>query len=52
MIGRVFHVLNWSSMELDDAIRVLLRDGVIWEIGIEGMTQPQLVSRQALEVAG
>ena len=52
MIGRVFHVLNWRSMELDDAIGKLLRDEVIWEMDIEGMTQPQLVSRKALEVVG
>jgi len=51
-IGRVFHVLNWPSTELVETIGMLLRDNVIWEMDIEGMTQPQLVSRKALEVVG
>ncbi|MCP4544183.1 MAG: hypothetical protein GY832_44290 [Chloroflexi bacterium] len=49
MIGKVFHILKWTSSELDRTIQALLQEGAIQETQIEGINQPQLVSACALE---
>jgi hypothetical protein len=48
MIAKVFHVLKWTSKELDRTIATLLAEGTVWEMGIEGRKDPQLASRRAL----
>jgi hypothetical protein len=44
MIAKVFHVLKWTSRELDRAIAALLGEGAIQEVQLKGVKQPQLVS--------
>jgi hypothetical protein len=43
MIAKVFHVLKWTSRELDRTIGTLLEEGTLREIEIEGVEGPQLV---------
>jgi hypothetical protein len=43
MIAKVFHVLKWTSRELERTIAALLEEGNIREIEIEGVEGPQLV---------
>jgi hypothetical protein len=47
MIGKVFHVLKWTSRELDRTIAALLEEGAIQEVDIEGLDGPRLVSTRA-----
>jgi hypothetical protein len=43
MIAKVFHVLKWTSRELERTIAALLEEGTIREIEIEGIEGPRLV---------
>ena len=49
MIGKVFHVLKWTSKELERTIEALLEQGSVREMKVEGIRDPQLVSVRALE---
>ena len=44
MIGKVFHVLKWTPVELERAIATLLEEGTVREMRVEGLNHPQLVS--------
>ena len=44
MVAKVFHVLKWTSKELERTIGALLAEGTVREIGIEGVESLQLVS--------
>ena len=48
-IGQVFHVLKWTPAELERTIAVLLQEGVVREMQVEGLKLLQLVSTRALE---
>ena len=48
MIAKVFHVLKWTSRELDRTLVALLEEDVIREIEVEGQEKPQLASTRAL----
>jgi hypothetical protein len=48
MIAKVFHVLKWTSRELEWTIKALLREDVVHEIKVDGLEKPQLVSTRAL----
>jgi hypothetical protein len=48
MIAKVFHVLKWTSKELQRAIAALVERGTVREIEIEGLEEPQLVSTRDL----
>jgi hypothetical protein len=48
MIAKVFHVLKWTSRELDRTIAALLEENVVRQIEVEWLEKPQLVSRRAL----
>jgi hypothetical protein len=48
MIAKVFHVLKWTSRELDRILVALLEEDVIREIEVEGLGNAQLVSARAL----
>ena len=49
MIAKVFHVLKWTSRELDRTIAALLEQRAVNEMEIEGIQGTQLVSAHALE---
>jgi hypothetical protein len=49
MIAKIFHVLKWTSTELDRTIQALVQSGAVREMHVEGIKQPQLVSTRALE---
>ena len=49
MIGKVFHVLKWTSRELERAIATLLEEGTVREAQIRGAKQPQLVPAAFLD---
>ena len=49
MIAKVFHVLKWTSRELDRTIAALLEQRTVNEMEIEGIQGKQLVSAHALE---
>jgi hypothetical protein len=49
MIAKVFHILKWTSKELDRTIATLLEKGTVREIAIEGVEGPQLVSAHILK---
>ena len=49
MIAKVFHVLKWTSRELEWTIEALLEQGSVREMKVEGIRGPQLVSVRALE---
>jgi hypothetical protein len=51
MITKVFHVLKWTSRELDRTIAALLEEGTVREIGIEGIEGPQLVLSRLITTA-
>jgi len=51
MIARVFHVLGWTSSELEKTIDALLNEGLVQEMAVSGLRHPQLVSTRALEQA-
>ena len=48
MIAKAFHVLKWTPKELGHTIAVLLEEGAIRELGLEGAKNPQLVSSRPL----
>jgi hypothetical protein len=49
MIGKIFHVLRWTSRELERTIATLLEEGAIQEVQVKGVRQPQPVSAAFLE---
>jgi hypothetical protein len=49
MIAKVFHVLKWTSRELERTIETLLEEGTIQEVQVEGMKQLQLVPTAFLD---
>ena len=49
MIGKIFHVLKWTSTELDRTIAMLLEEGAVQEVQVKGLERLQLVSARALE---
>lgn len=49
MIGRVFHILNWTSEDLARTIATLLQKGTVQEVSVKGLERPQLVSTRALD---
>jgi len=49
MIAKVFHVLKWTSRELERSIEALLEQGSVREMKVDGIRGPQLVSVRALE---
>jgi hypothetical protein len=49
MIAKVFHVLKWTSRELDRTIAALLEEGKIQEVQVKGMKQLQLVPTTFLD---
>ncbi len=49
MIGKVFHVLKWTSAELERTIDALLQENVVQELQIKGSQRPQLVSTRFLD---
>jgi hypothetical protein len=49
MVAKVFHVLKWTSSDLNRAVVTLLEQGAIQEVEVKGMAKPQLVSNRALE---
>jgi len=49
MIGRVFHVLNWSKTELEWTLASLLQKETIREVKVKGEKRPQLVSARVLK---
>ena len=49
MIGKVFHVLKWTSTELERTITALFEEGAVREVQVKGLEHPQLVSTRALE---
>ena len=52
MIAKVFHVLKWTSGELDRTIAALLEEGAIQEVQVEGAKQLQLVPTAFLNCTG
>ena len=48
MIRRVFHVLNWTTIELEWTIERLLDDGTVRKVQIESTAQPLLLSASLL----
>jgi hypothetical protein len=48
MIRRVFHILNWTSADLDRTISTLLQEGAAQEVQVKGLKHPQFVSTRAL----
>jgi hypothetical protein len=44
MIAKVFHVLKWTSRELERTIAAMLEEGTVQEVQVEGVKQLQLVS--------
>jgi hypothetical protein len=49
MIKRIFHVLKWTSSELERTLSRLLEEAAIRQATVEGLAQPQLVSTRLLE---
>jgi hypothetical protein len=47
MIAKVFHVLKWTSLELDRTIAALLEKDLVREIEVEGLEKPRFVSTRA-----
>jgi hypothetical protein len=48
-IKRIFHILKWTSSELERTISSLLDEGTIREVAVSGLEQPQLVCTRVLE---
>jgi hypothetical protein len=46
---KVFHVLKWTSAELNRTIAALLEEGTVQEMSVEGLQHPQPVSTRGLE---
>jgi len=49
MIKRIFHVLKWTSAELERSISALLKKGDARELQVSGSSKAQLVSTSAME---
>jgi hypothetical protein len=49
MIGRVFHILNWTPTDLARTIATLLQEGTVREVSVKGLEHPQFVSTRALD---
>jgi len=49
MIAKVFHVLKWTSNELDRTIATLLEEGTVQEVQVEGAKQLQHVPTAFLD---
>jgi hypothetical protein len=49
MIAKVFHVLKWTSRELDRTIVTLLEEGAIQRVQVKGIKQLQLVPTAFLD---
>ncbi len=49
MINRIFHVMRWTSAEVQRTIGSLLDEEVIREAEVDGLDHPQLISTHALE---
>jgi hypothetical protein len=49
MIAKVFHVLKWTSRELERTIAALLAEGAIQEVRVKDVNQPQLVPTAFLD---
>ncbi len=49
MIAKIFHVLKWSTQELQQAIKALIRRELVQEMDIKGEVAPQLVSVRMLD---
>jgi hypothetical protein len=49
MIGRIFHVMKWTSAELERTIAALLDDGAVLEVEVNGLDHPRLISNRALQ---
>lgn len=49
MIGRIFHVMKWTSAELERTIAALLDEGAVREVEVKGLDHPQLISSGALQ---
>jgi len=49
MIAKVFHVLKWTSNELDRNIATLLEEGTVQEVQVEGAKQLQHVPTAFLD---
>jgi hypothetical protein len=49
MIKRIFHVLKWTSSELERTVSRLLDEGNVQRATVEGLAQPQLVSARLWE---
>ena len=47
MIAKVFHLLKWTSRELERIIVALREEGAIQEVEIEGLNGLRLVSTRA-----
>lgn len=48
MVRKIFHVMQWTPRELDEAINALMTRGEIQELSIAGLSHPQLVSAQVV----
>jgi hypothetical protein len=49
MIGKVFHVLKWTSTELERTIVTLLQEGTVQKVQIKGVKYPHLLSTHSLD---
>ena len=49
MIGRIFHVLRWTSAELEHTIATLVEEGAVQELEVKESKHPQLVSARVLD---
>jgi hypothetical protein len=49
MIAKVFHVLKWTSRELERTIAALLEEDAIQEVQVKGVKQLQLVPTAFLD---
>jgi hypothetical protein len=49
MISKVFHMLKWTSRELERTLAALREAGVIQEVQVEGMKQLQFVPTALLD---
>lgn len=49
MIGRIFHVMKWTSTELERTIVALLDEGAAREVEVKGLHYPQLISSESLQ---
>ena len=48
MVRKVFHVLDWTSIELERTLSTLHDEMALLEVQVEGIGQPLLVSTSAL----